>query len=324
MSITTASGTAHFSVSSTGSLVYIPGPPVASVDQRHIALFDRKGGVQPLKLPPGAYEEPRISPDGKRVAFRTDDGKEATLWTYDLSGTSAARRLTVGGNNRFALWSADGERVAFQSDREGDLGIFWQRADGTGGAERLTRPDQGTSHVPESWSPVGDRFLFRVTKNQNITLWTFSWKDKKAEPFGGVQSTNPTGAVFSPDGRWVAYYSNETGELNKAIEALELCKQTYPRDAGARNNLGIEYFSIGQYEKAAEEFREALRLNPSSLNRRANLIYNVAVLIGPDGKIVGMIPATSSDQTKASIPAVPQIHVVVNWLEELKRLVPTK
>jgi Tol biopolymer transport system component len=210
---TGAPGVAHFSVSSTGSLVFVPGPASTSSAQSDLALFDRKGGVEPLKLPPGPYEVPRVSPDGKRVAFGTTDGKEAIVWIYDLSGTSAARRLTVGGNNRFPTWSSDGQRVAFQSDREGDLGIFWQRADGTGTAERLTKPDQGTAHVPESWSPGGDRFLFRVTKGQNVTLWTFSLKDKKPEPFGGVQSTEPTHAVFSPDGRWVAYHirSNETG-----------------------------------------------------------------------------------------------------------------
>jgi eukaryotic-like serine/threonine-protein kinase len=72
---------------------------------------------------------PRVSPDGKRVVYEMDDGKEAALWISDLSGFNASRRLTFQGANRYPVWSADGERVAFQPDREGDLDIFWQRAD---------------------------------------------------------------------------------------------------------------------------------------------------------------------------------------------------
>src|SRR5438128_2389339 len=103
----------------------------------------------------------------------TDDGKEAIVWIHDLAGTSPTRRLTLEGRNRFPIWSADGQRVAFQSDREGDLGIFWQRADGSGTPERLTRPEQGESHVPNSWSPDGQRFLFSVAKGATFSLWTF-------------------------------------------------------------------------------------------------------------------------------------------------------
>ena len=200
-----ATGAAHFSFSSTGSLIYVPGPVSTGITLVDIALMDRTGHMVPLKLLPRPYEFPRASPDGRRIAFGTDDGKEAIVWTYDLSGTSTMQRLTFGGNNRFPIWTSDGKRVAFQSDRDGDLAIFWQPADGTGTAERLTKPDQGTSHVPESWSPKGDRFLFSVTKGSDMSLWTFSLQDKKATPFGDVHSSGATGAVFSPDGRWVAY-----------------------------------------------------------------------------------------------------------------------
>ena len=165
--------------------------------------------MEPLKLPPGPYQHPRAAPNGTQIAFATDDGKEAIVWIYELGGTASMRRLTFGGKNRFPIWSADGQRVAFQSDREGDLGIFWQRADGSGAAERLTKPDQGTSHVPESWSPKGERFLFGVTKGSSVSLWTFSLQDKKATPFADVQSPSPINAAFSPDGRWVAYTVTE-------------------------------------------------------------------------------------------------------------------
>ena len=242
-------GTAHFSVSNSGSLIYIPGPSLTSGRQSNLALLDRKGSVALLKLPPGSYEFPRISPDGKRVAFGTDDGKEASIWIYDLSGASAMRRLTFGGNNRFPIWSADGRRVAFQSDREGDLGIFWQPADVSGAAERLTKPDQGTSHVPESWSPKDDRFSFSVVKGAGASLWTFSLQDKKAAPFGDVRSSSPLNSEFSPDGRWVAY-TLRTGTATIYVQPFPATGAKYQisKDDGAHHALwspdGKEIFYV--------------------------------------------------------------------------------
>ena len=189
--------------------LYVPGP--ASAGQDDLVLFDRKGGAEPLKLPPGRYDFPRVSPDGKRIAFETNDGKEAVVSIYELSGASSVRRLTFGGNNRYPLWSADGRRVTFQSDREGDPAVFWQPADG-GTAERLTTPDRGTSHVPESWSPDGEVLLFSATKDSVSSLWTLSLRDRKATPFSDVKGSSiPTNAMFSPDGRWVAYQIGEPG-----------------------------------------------------------------------------------------------------------------
>ena len=142
--------------------MYIPGPITASSAQLDIGVFDRKGSGELLKLPPRGYEALRISPDGRQIVVGSDDGKEAIVWIYDLAGSSAIRRLTFGGRDRFPVWSADGQRVTFQSDREGDVGIFWQRADGTGPAERLTKAEPETSHVPQAWSPKGDTLLLFV------------------------------------------------------------------------------------------------------------------------------------------------------------------
>jgi Tol biopolymer transport system component len=108
--------------------------------------------------------------DGKRIAVRSDDLKEAIVWIADVSAATSIRRLTLGGRNRVPVWSADGAHVAFQSDREGDRAIWWQRADGTTPAERLTRPDKDTAHMPESWSPDGKTLLFSVSTGDNDTL----------------------------------------------------------------------------------------------------------------------------------------------------------
>ena len=119
---------AQFSVSSNGSLVYIPGAVTALWD---LGVTDRRGEVKPFNLPPGTYEAPRVSPDGRRIAFGTDDGKEAIVWIHDMSGLSPmkpidVRRATTG----FRRGRRTVKRVVFQSDRDGDRGLFWQPVDG--------------------------------------------------------------------------------------------------------------------------------------------------------------------------------------------------
>ena len=153
---------AQYGVSLKGSLVFVPGPGSTSVARREIVRISRGGNVEQVPLPPNVYSSLRVSPEGRRLAFGTDDGKEAVVWVYELSRTAVARRLTFGGANRFPIWSGDGQRVVFQSDRENDPGLYWQQADGTGTAQRLTTPDQGTTHIPESWSARNEAFSFSV------------------------------------------------------------------------------------------------------------------------------------------------------------------
>ena len=302
-------------------------------------LADRKGSAEILKLPPGSYEHPRVSPDGKRIVFGTNDGKEAIVWSYDLAGTSAMRRLTFGGKNQFPVWSADGQRIAFQSDREGDLGIFWQRADGTGAAERLTKPDQGTSHVPQSWSPDGKRFLFEVTKGSNISLWTFALEDKKATPFGGVQSSTPITAVFSPDGRWVAYHSNETGSDAVYVQPFPATGAKYQVSKSDPNQNdhhpvwtpdGKELFyipAVGALAAVSVTTQPSFAFGstlpvPRRFSENAGQTFERNYDLTPDGKIVGLVLASA--QTQTGTPIAPEIRVVLNWFEELKQRVPTK
>ena len=117
-------GSAQYSVSTTGSLVYLPGPvSTSSAPPRDLALYDRAGRVEPLNLPPMLYESPRMSPNGKELAVSTSDVNNMNVWLYDLARKSPPRQLTLQGRNRYPIWSADGRRVAFQSDREGDLAI---------------------------------------------------------------------------------------------------------------------------------------------------------------------------------------------------------
>ena len=328
---TGAFGTAFLSISSTGSLVFIPGPVTPSSGQSDLALIDRTGTVQPLKLPPAPYEYPRLSPDGKRIAGGSDDGKEAIVWIYDLSGATSIRRLTLGGRNRVPVWSADGERVAFQSDREGDLAVWWQRADGTTPAERLTKPDKDTSHVPESWSPDGRTLLFSVAKGSSYLLAALAIAEKAMTPFAGVESSIPPGAAFSPEGKWVAYAVGPASGGSLFVQPFPPTGATYPISKGAGFHPtwapdGKELVYIpGRAQMAAVSvttrpaftFSNPVALPNRSLQRTPTSERNYDIM--PGKRILGVVGV---GQNASSAPAARQIQVVLNWFEELKARVP--
>jgi serine/threonine-protein kinase len=218
--------TAQFSFSRVGAAAYIVGPPTIANTQNDLALFDRSGKATPLRLPPGPYEGPRVSPDGRFVAFTSNERRDTNIWVYELAGGASPTRLTFGGKNQFPVWSPDSQWVVYQSDRDGDPAVFRQRADGAGTAERLTTPESGTAHVPELWTRTGERLMYSVMKNGTFTLWLVSVSDRKSTQWGSVQSRIRSQPALSPDGKWIAYQSTETGKN-------EIFVQPFP-DGGSR------------------------------------------------------------------------------------------
>jgi serine/threonine-protein kinase len=342
-------GTAQFSTAGNGSAVFLPGPVALSNGVVQLALIDRKGTVEPLKLQPASYLHPRVSPDGKRIVFGTDDGNDASVWIYELSGATAMRRLTFGGRNRFPIWAADGQHVAFQSDREGDLGIFWQAADGSGTAERLTKADKDASHIPESWSPNGNALLFRVTKGTDTSLSLFSLTEKKATSFGSVRSISPTDAVFSPDGRWVAYSVQMTVNANSPNLNRVVYVQPFPA-TGATYQLPALEAGGYRHPRWSPDGKELFYWIGGNVRMRAvavttqptfafgnptpvpNPIYWLDSVndmarqydVAPDGqRFVGIIAANAVNPADPRAQVNGEIQVMLNWFQELKARVPT-
>jgi WD40 repeat protein len=330
-----ATGAAHFSYSNTGSLIYVTGPASAVAgDQQVLALMDRKGTLETLRVPPQSYHFLRASPDGKRIAFTSEKGKEANVWIYDLAGSTAPRQLTVGASNRYSVWSADGERVAFQSDREGDLGIFWQRADGVGTAERLTKPEQGVIHIPDSWAPDGKYLSFTAIKGTEGSVWILSIKDKKSTAFAQTPSRMIRNSAFSPDGHWLAYNGSSGSSMP------QVWVEPFPNTTGAKYPIleygqpfwspdGKELFynsgpgqlsAVSITTKPGFAFGPASRL-PQGLPNASPLTSPRLVDVTRDGKFV---LAVAADQTPSGTPAAPQIQVVLNWFEDVKQKMSSK
>jgi serine/threonine protein kinase/Tol biopolymer transport system component len=332
--VATATGTAQFSVANTGSLIYIPGPATTTANEQALALVDRKGVAEQLKVRPAAYEFPRVSPNGSRIAVGTDDGKDANVWIYDLSASTAIRQLTFAGRNKVPVWTTDGKRVAFQSDREGDLAIFWQLADGTGTAERLTKPDKDTAHVPESFSADGKILSFDVERGSRHSLWTLALEDKKTAAFSDVQSSNfLTSSSFSPDGRWLAYESSAAdGAASVFVQPFPPTGAKYLAAANAIHPIwspdGRELFfnSRGQFSVVSVVTKPsfavgnttALRSAGAARERGPGFSRDSDVL--PDGnRVIGIVAPDITQSASANV-----INVVLNWFTELQQRVPTR
>jgi eukaryotic-like serine/threonine-protein kinase len=334
-----ATPAAQYTVSSNGTLVYVPG----SVSERQsLAVIDRQGRAEVLKTSPAAYSAPRVSPDGKRIAVAIEDTlrKGAHIWIYEMSGSASIRQLTLEGQqNRFPVWTADGERVAFLSDRGGDPAIWWQRADGTGSAERLTQPMKGESHAPLSWHPREQTLLFVSGKTDvraTASLWTYSLADKQARPFAGVTSAQNLSAQFSPDGRWVVYHAVVDVPPGGAFGRQWIFVRPYPATdatvypvAGGTQPTwgpdGSELFLL----RAATHFVTRITMRPTfSISEPQQLaVWGAAQTaqtfwrnydITPDGKLIAVVSAVDGEDSAS------QIDVVLNWFEELKRLLPAR
>jgi serine/threonine-protein kinase len=339
-------GAAQFAFSSTGSLIYRPGPAEGiGTGQDLLTLVDRKGEIEPLKLPAAGYGFPRVSHDGKRVAYQIDEGKESSVWIYELSGTTAPRRLTLPGTggNRYPIWSrsnlpGDGERIAFQSDRDGDAGIWWQRADGSGAAERLTKPDKGVSHFPDSWSPDGQMFSFTELKSAGSAVWTYSLRDKKATLFAEAPRPFLGRSVFSPDGRWLAYQDSNVDENQIYVQPFPptAAKYQVPHDGSTHHPVwspdGKQLFFVagnGVFDSVSVNTQPSLTFGPPVRAPRAGFstLQGAAVRtydILPDGQhFIGTVPAGQAQTTSGAVaPTGPQIQVVLNWFEDVKQRAP--
>ena len=327
------SGVAQYAVSATGVLVYLPGRSSGASLPKTLAFADRDGKIQTLALPPHPYIHPRLSPDGRQLVVGTDDGKDANVWVYDLRAGGSLRRLTFGGRNQYPIWTRDGRFITFQSNRDGDDAIFRQPADGSGPAERLTRPEAGVGHRPESWSLDGKTLSMNVINSTNESVWTIT-TDAGAKPTPFADSTAvEKHSSFSPDGRWVAYMANNEGDSDLYIQPFPPTGAKYQIATGGRTpawspdgkQLFFHAMAVNRFVVADIRADQGLTSGPlvtlpidDAIHPLAQRNYDVT----SDGKqLLIVLPAQTAPAATGRRTSM-QINVVLNWFEELKRLVP--
>ena len=212
------SGRSSISFSTTGLLVYVRG----AIEPRRLVWVNRGGSivgsVGPLDAAGAA--NPDLSPDGQRVAIsRNPDNAPPNVWVIDVA-RGVPIRLTLGpGNHNVPLWSADGKRVLFRSQIEGMQNLFVKDVDGLSDARAVFEDD--TNKTPSDWSPDGRIVLYLV---QGDDLMAVDIETRKIFPVART-SANEGWGEFSPDGRFVAYQSNESGRF-------EIYLRTFPGTEG--------------------------------------------------------------------------------------------
>ena len=207
---TTANGGVDAVVASDGTLAYVAGGPALGM-QRTLVWVGRQGQETPIPAPPRVYTYPRIAPDGTRVVVWAND-QESDLWLWDLARLTLTRTTFAPAADNRPAWTPNGRRLIFSSEREGARNIFWQAADGTGAVERLTKSDNLQN--AEAVSPDGTRLIFTETapKTNDDVMQVELTGTHRVTPL--VQSPfAERNGIISPDGRWLAYEANDSGQL---------------------------------------------------------------------------------------------------------------
>jgi Tol biopolymer transport system component len=202
----------------------------------NLTLVDLDGNRTVVgELPPSVYA-PRVSPDGKRVAFETRDAAGpdgARLWTAELSNISGRRPLPLvaGPINWAPMWTLDGQRLVFIVSGDRPDAIYWRRADGSGDAEHLIDTRAGEGWIGEG---VQLRFL-TLTGNRDYGISLFDMASRKVTPVIDLPGSAQHSSSMSPDGKWMAYASNETGRYEVWIEPFPRTGTRYQvtRDGGS-------------------------------------------------------------------------------------------
>jgi serine/threonine-protein kinase len=333
--MTKPSGAANYAVSRSGTLVYMPGGPGDQAPMRSLVWVDRKGHEEPINAPQRSYGPPRVSPDGTRLAFGILDQGNAEIWIWDLARETLRRLTFAPGMDGLPLWTPDSRRIIFMSDRTGVLNLYSQAADGSGPVDRLTTsavPQWPTAITPDGTWLAGFHLLPSAIDAEVIFF--------PLRPVPAPRANQPPGellarsrfiggfAEFSPDGRYVAYQSDESGRLEVYVRPFpqvdrgrwQISTAGGTRPAWGRNGRELFYldgsntFTAAPVQTSGPTF---IAGNPAKVFDGKYIEPNPArhYDISPDGQRFLMIKGRAEDPN--ATPA--SMIVVEHWFDELKQ-----
>jgi serine/threonine protein kinase len=330
---TTNLGAAGYAISRNGTLIFVPGFGTAVNAERSLVWVDRNGREQPIDVPPRAYFTPRLSPDGTRIAVEIRD-QEQDIWVLPVAGKGLTRLTFAPGVDALPLWTPDSKRLFFSSVRTGLTNVYTRAADGTGPEERLI--DSPNVQNATSISPDGTRLII-IETNPKTGPDVVSYTTGAAAKAADVLIRTPTIewlAEVSPDGRWLAYSSNESSQFEVFVRPFpnvdagrwQVSTGGGTKPAWARN--GKELFYVDntnnllavpvQSAGSIFGFDQPVKLIEGRYFGGAppNRTYDVS----PDGQRFLMIKDSSLEQSDGRSAG---LVVVLNWFEELKQRVGT-
>jgi Tol biopolymer transport system component/predicted Ser/Thr protein kinase len=330
-----ATGTvANFALSRTGTLAYLPGDQ--GLGERRLEWWSRDGKIEPLPVKTGTYSAPRISPDGRQLAITLRQGHRLGLYLYEFARQVLMPLEQEGSWNGGATWSPDGVQLAFASNRAGQWNLFVTRAQVSANAVGLLEhPDV---QLVSSWSLNGGLLAYVNRDEQHqFDIFLLPMDEPTAAPVPFLVSDfEESFPAFSPDGRWLAYVSGETGQAEIFIREVGLdnrsegVHQKVSRDGGwdpvwARDGSELFYLSLdgsrilattigpGQKLVLGDE-REVL--GPLGRWRRDWISEDSRFDVAPDGDRFLVVSPTRAPEDSM------RIVVVLDWVQELDRLAP--
>jgi len=324
-------GIGQFDVAANGTLVYVAGG-IHPTFQRDLVWVNRKGEVSRLAINPGSYFAPRVSPDAKRIAYHAqrERSREYLIWSYDINRQTTTR-LTLEGDHCCVVWSPNGESLLIRSVVSGSFEIIRMPANGSPERERLAA--RSFSLVPTSWSPL-NVLAFTEIHDAFSQIWTLSLDDRTPKPLLQM-SFSLNHPVFSPDGRWIAYSSTESGAPEVYVQAfpgpgqkMRISVDGGTSPAWAAN--GRELFYQQRVEPVTRMMAVDIDMRKGFEAGKPHLLFEGPYSLNspmrgydvtPDGE--HFVLMRQSVELPREEPFT-QMHVVLNWTEELKRRVPVE
>ena len=311
--------TSNVSFSGVGSLVYqLVQPPRL----QQLEWYDRHGAKLHAVGEPAAITRLAVSPDGKRAVVKTGGDREGPLWLLDLV-RGVRSPLLLRGPGRFPVWSPDGRRIALEEWWEGASRIIVRAVDDAA-APRVLLGRLDEEYFPTSWSPDGKTLLFILVSNRtrqsDIALLDV---DGKSEPRTAVATrAEERHATFSPDGRWIAYVSNESGAFEVYVVAYPALGRKWPITSGGINGLlgWISSTELAYLAADRKMYTVQLQLSEEGVEVGAPRAewggkvpaFVAAAFVPPLNRFLAVIPVGAE-------PAQAPLVVMTNWRAELKK-----